>query len=372
MKSKLLVLLALVACKSSAPKADVIAIGEIGSLTGSEATFGTATRDGIELAIRQQNAQGGVKGKKLVVKVYDDQGKAEEAAAIMTKLITQEKVVAVLGEVSSSRTIAAAPIAQAAKIPMISPAATNPKVTEIGDYIFRACFIDPFQGTVLARFAAQKLGAKTAAILRDNQNDYSLGLAQFFTDSFEKQGGKVLKSEVYASGDVHFKSQLTAIKGANPDVLFVPGYYTEAALIARQARELGLMMPMLGGDAWDSPRLLEIGGKHIENAYFSNNYSADLPVPEVKRFIGEYEAAFHKPADGNASLGYEAALILIDALKRAKDDSPQALRDAIASTKQLKGVTGLITIDAQRNASKPLVILQVAEGKFKYLETIEP
>jgi branched-chain amino acid transport system substrate-binding protein len=347
-----------------------IVLGEIGSLTGSEASFGTATRDGIELAIRQANAAGGVKGRQIVVKVYDDQGKAEEAAAIMTKLITQDKVVAVLGEVSSSRSIAAAPIAQERRIPMISPSATNPKVTEIGDYIFRACFIDPFQGQVMAAFATRRMHAKTAAILRDNKSDYSLGLATFFTESFAAAGGKIVKDEMYASGDVHFKSQLTTIRAANPDVLFIPGYYTEAGLIARQARELGLQMPILGGDGWDSPKLLEIGGRFVENTYFANNYSEELP--EVQRFINEFRAAFHYPPDGLASLGYEAALLVIDALKRAKDDSPQALRDALAATKALPGVTGPITIDAQRNAQKALVIIQVKDGKFRYLETIQP
>jgi branched-chain amino acid transport system substrate-binding protein len=349
-----------------------IVVGEYGSLTGSEATFGTSTRDGIELAIRQANQAGGVKGKKLRARVYDDQGKPEEAASVVTKLITQDKVVALLGEVASSRTIAAAPIAQNNKIPMITPSSTNPKVTEIGDYIFRVCFIDPFQGTVMAKFAGAQLKAKTAAILRDTKSDYSLGLANFFIEAFKAGGGTIVKDEAYASGDVHFKSQLTAIKGAKPDIVFVPGYYTEVGLIARQARELGITVPLLGGDGWDSPKLTEIGGKFVENTYFSNHYSDELDTPEVKRFVTEFEATFKYKPDGLAAMGYDAALVLIDALKRAPDSSSKALRDAIADTKDFHAVTGKITLDAHRNATKSAVVLKVADGRYRYVTTINP
>jgi branched-chain amino acid transport system substrate-binding protein len=356
----------------NANTSDELLIGEFGSLTGSEATFGTSTRDGIELALRQANAAGGVKGKKLRAKVYDDQGKPEEAASAVTKLITQDKVIAILGEVASSRSIAAAPIAQNNRIPMITPSSTNPKVTEIGDHIFRVCFIDPFQGTVMAKFAQSELKAKTAAILRDTKSDYSIGLANYFIQSFKAAGGTIVSDEAYASGDVHFKSQLTVIKTTKPDVVFVPGYYTEVGLIARQARELGVNVPLLGGDGWDSPKLLEIGGKFVENTYFSNHYSDELDTPEVKRFVSEFESAFkHKP-DGLAAMGYDAANVLIDALKRAPDASSKALRDALANTKDFVGVTGKITLDEQRNATKSAVVLKVVDGKYKYMTTINP
>lgn len=357
---------------AEASASNEILIGEIGSLTGSEATFGTSTRDGVELAIRQANAKGGVNGKKLKVKVLDDQGKPEEAASAITKLITQDKVVAVIGEVASSRSIAMGPIAQNYKVPMISPSSTNPKVTEIGDYIFRVCFIDPFQGTVMARFASGELKAKNAAILRDTKSDYSLGLAQFFTEAFTKAGGTIVKDEAYASGDVHFKSQLTAIKAAKPDVIFVPGYYTEVGLVARQARELGLNAPLLGGDGWDSPKLTEIGGKFIDNSYFSNHYSEELDSPEVKSFVSEFKTAFSYQPDGLAAMGYDAASVLIDALKRSPDTTGPALRDAIAATKNFAAVTGKISIDAQRNPTKPAVVLKVDGGKYKYMATINP
>jgi branched-chain amino acid transport system substrate-binding protein len=349
-----------------------ILIGEVGSLTGSEATFGTSTRDGVELAIRQANAAGGINGRQLKIKLYDNQGKPEESASAITKLITQDKVVAVIGEVASSRSIAMGPIAQTYKIPMISPSSTNPKVTEIGDYIFRVCFIDPFQGTVMAKFASTQLKAKTAAILRDTKSDYSLGLAQYFTEAFTKAGGVIVKDEAYSSGDVHFKSQLTAIKSAKPDVIFVPGYYTEVGLVARQAKELGVNAPMLGGDGWDSPKLTEIGGKFIDGSYFSNHYSEELDTPEVKRFVSEFKAAFGYPPDGLAAMGFDAASVLIDSLKRAKDTNASSLRDAIAATQNFAAVTGKISIDAKRNPTKPAVVLKIEGGKYKYVTTIDP
>jgi branched-chain amino acid transport system substrate-binding protein len=349
-----------------------ILIGEFGSLTGSDATFGTSTRDGIDLAINEANTTGGVNGKRLRVIVYDDQGKPEEAASVVTKLITQDRVAAILGEVASTRTIAAAPIAQNNKIPLITPSSTNPKVTEVGDYIFRVCFIDPFQGRVMAKFASEHLKAKTAAILRDTKSDYSLGLASFFIKAFKEAGGTIVKDEAYASGDVHFKSQLTSIKTAKPEVVFVPGYYTEVGLIARQARELGISVPLLGGDGWDSPKLTEIGGKFIDNSYFSNHYSDELDTPEVKRFAQAYQAAYKTRPDGLSAMGYDAAQVLIAAMKKARDSSPQALRDAIADTKRFRGATGVITIDEHRNATKSAVVLKVDQGHMRYVTTIEP
>lgn len=351
---------------------DTLLIGEVGSMTGNDATFGTSTHNGIELALKEINGQGGVKGKKLQVVSLDDQGKPEEAATAVTKLITQDKVAAILGEVASSRSLAMAPIAQNNKIPMISPSSTNPKVTEMGDYIFRVCFIDPFQGTVMARFAMKDLKAKKVAILRDVKNDYSVGLANFFIETFKKNGGEIVIDQSYSAGDVDFKSQLTAIRSKKPDAIFVPGYYTEVGLIARQARELGVKAPLMGGDGWDSPKLNEIGGAAMNNSYFSNHYSAEDKSPKVQEFIKKYKEAYGIVPDSLAAMGYDAALVLADAMKRAKSLKSSDIRDAIAKTTNFSGVTGKITINPERNAVKSAVILKVENGNFKYLTTINP
>jgi branched-chain amino acid transport system substrate-binding protein len=351
---------------------DVIKIGEVGSTTGSEATFGVATHQGVDLAIKEINATGGIRGKKLQVVLLDDQGKPEEAATAVTRLITQDKVTAIIGEVASSRSLAMAPIAQQNKIPMISPSSTNPKVTEIGDYIFRVCFIDPFQGYVMAKFAAENLKFKKVAILRDVKNDYSVGLAKFFTETFKKLGGEIVVDQSYSAGDIDFKSQLTAIRAVKPEAIFVPGYYTEVGLIARQARSLGIKAPLLGGDGWDSPKLLQIGGKAIEGAYFSNHYSAEDKSPHVQSFIERYRKEYKETPSGLAAMGFDAAMVLADAMKRAKSLSPVDIRAALAATKDFQGVTGRISIDQQRNAVKPAVVLKVVNGSFVYDSTIRP
>jgi branched-chain amino acid transport system substrate-binding protein len=260
---------------------DVILVGEFSSLTGGTATFGQSTHNAIMMAFDEINASGGVLGKKLKVLVEDDQSKPEEAATAVTKLISQDRVVAVLGEVASSRTLAAAPIAQSNKVPLISPSSTNPRVTEVGDYIFRVCFIDPFQGSVMAKFAASTLKLTKVAILRDIKNDYSVGLADVFIERFKEMGGSITSDQSYSEGDTDFSAQLTSIKASNPQAVFVPGYYTEVGLIARQAKSLGLNVPLLGGDGWDSPKLTEIGGPALNGSYFSNHYSVDDPKPEI-------------------------------------------------------------------------------------------
>ena len=357
---------------TSGPTGDVITIGEVGSMTGSEATFGISTHNGIELAVSEINAAGGVKGKKIKMVSLDDQGKPEEAATAVTKLITQDNVTAILGEVASSRSIAMAPIAQQHKVPMISPSSTNPKVTEIGDYIFRVCFIDPFQGLVMSRFAIETLKIKKAAILRDVKNDYSVGLANVFTQAFTKAGGAIVDDKSYSAGDIDFKSQLTAIRSKNPEAIFVPGYYTEVGLIARQARELGIKVPLMGGDGWDSPKLKEIGGDAINGSYFSNHYSAEDKSPNVQKFIADYKKAHNEVPDGLAAMGYDAAKVLADAMTRAPDLSSASIRKALAETKDYRGVTGMITIDEKRNATKSAVVLNIDAGQFKYQTTIKP
>ena len=352
----------------------VIKIGEVGSMTGTEATFGTSSDRGIQLAVKEVNGAGGIKGRQIQVIALDDEGKPEEAATAATRLIASEHVLALLGEVASTRSLFMAPKAQAAKVPMVSPSSTNEKVTAVGDYIFRACFIDPFQGYVMAKFATETLKLKKAAILRDVRNDYSVGLAKVFNDNFAKMGGQIVDNESYSSGDVDFKAQLTNIKGAAPQALYVPGYYTDVGLIARQAREVGLTVPLLGGDGWDSEKLYEIGGVALEGSYFSNHYSVDDPSPRIQEFVGKFKKEYGgQVPDSLAAQAYDAAGMLFDAMKRAKDLSGPSIRDALAQTKDYKGVTGDITMDANRNASKPAVVLKVGKGgKYEFSGRIVP
>jgi branched-chain amino acid transport system substrate-binding protein len=355
-----------------APAADEIVIGEYGSLTGSEATFGISTKNGIDMAVDEINAAGGVLGKKVRVVVEDDQGKPEEAKVVVQKLIALNKVVAVLGEVASSNTEAAAPVSQENKIPMISPSSTKADITNIGDYIFRVCFIDPFQGYVMAKFTAQTLKLKNVAVFRDIKSAYSIGLADVFVENFKKMGGTIVSDESYSKGDTDFNAQLTTMKSKNPQAVFVPGYYTDVALIARQAKKQGLNVPLLGGDGWDSPKLMEIGGPALNGSFFSNHYAADDPSPTIQKFIAAYKARFNATPDALAGLGFDSAMVLFDAIKRAGTTEGPKLRDAIAATKDFPGVTGTITLNAQRNADKPAVVLEIKDGKFVFRETITP
>lgn len=356
---------------------NVIKIGEVSSMTGSEATFGVSTHRGIELAINDINSAGGIKGKKLTLITMDDQSKPDEAATVITKLITQDKVHAILGEVASSRSLAMAPIAQAHKIPMISPSSTNPRVTEQGDYIFRVCFIDPFQGSVMAKFAVDELKSKKAAILRDLKSDYSIGLSDYFEKTFKGLGGEIIADVSYSAGDIDFKSQLTKIRALIEEkgkdaVLFIPGYYTEVGLIARQARELGIQNALLGGDGWDSPKLKEIGGVAVDGAYFSSHYSPESRAPSVVSFTNKFKEVYHETPDGLAAMGYDAVLVLADAMKRAESFSSEHLRKAIAETKDFQAVTDKISIDQNRNAVKSAVILKVDKGEFRFHTTVSP
>lgn len=364
------VLASVVACGRKS--GDEIVIGEYGSLTGTTATFGQSTDHGIQMAFEEINAAGGVLGKKIRVIVEDDRSQPEEAAIAVTKLINQNKVTAILGEVSSSRSLAAAPICQSNQIPMISPSSTNPRVTQVGDYIFRVCFIDPFQGLVMAKFAANTLKLKRVAILVDVRNDYSVGLQTFFRQNFKQFGGEVVAEQSYSEGDSDFRAQLTQIKAINPEAIYVPGYYTEVATIARQAKELGITVPLLGGDGWDSPKLFEIGGDALNGCYLSNHYSVDDPSPAIQKFVGDYRAKFNQTPDALAALGYDAAKILADAITRAGSTEGSKIRDAIAATKDFAGVTGKITINAERNAVKPAVVLRIENGKFVFVETVSP
>jgi branched-chain amino acid transport system substrate-binding protein len=347
-----------------------IKIGHFASLTGDTATFGQSTDRGIRMAVAEINARGGVLGRPLEVISEDDRSVTEEARTAAQKLLQRDQVTALLGEVASSRSLAAAPEAQRARVPMISPASTNPKVTEVGDFVFRTCFIDPFQGAVMARFAYEDLKARRVAILFDFKQDYSVGLADFFRKKFAELGGEIVADERYTSGDIEFRAQLTTIRSANPDAVFVPGYYTEVGLIAKQARELGLDVPLLGGDGWDSAKTLEIGGAAVEGYYFSNHYAADSDSPKVKAFVESYREQHGEVPDAMAALGYDAAGILADALARAGETKGEPLRDALAATRDYDGVTGRVTIDAARNARKDAVVLKIEGGRFRFFRSV--
>jgi branched-chain amino acid transport system substrate-binding protein len=354
-----------------------ILVGEYGSMTGPQATFGISTHNGIMMAADEINAAGGINGRKIKVLSEDDQSKQEEAANAVTKLISQNNVLAILGEVASSASIAAAPICQSNKVPMITPSSTNDEVTRKGDYIFRICFTDSYQGEYQAVFADQwsttNKKPKSVAILTDVKSDYSQGLAKVFTGKFTSLGGKIVGTQSYANGDADFRSQLTAIKATNPTLLFVPGYYTDIGQIAIQARDLGITVPLLGGDGWESPKLIEIGGKALEGCFYTNHYFYADPSPVVSGFVQKYKERYGQIPDALAALGYDDMKTLADAMKRATKLDGPSLRDAIAQTKGLVGVTGTITIGPERNAmGKKLVIEEIKNGQLTLAATIDP
>jgi branched-chain amino acid transport system substrate-binding protein len=350
---------------------NTIKIGEYACLTGQTASFGTASHQGAQMAIDDANAAGGILGGKIKLITEDDQSKPGEAATAVRKLISRDHVVALIGEMVSSRSLEAGPIAQQNKIPMVS-ASTNSNVTKIGNYMFRVCFIDSFQGSVMAKFALNSLKKTRVAVLTDVRQDYSVGLAQFFKEYFTKNGGTVVAEQSYSSGDQDFKAQLTSIKAANPEAIFVPGYYNEVGLIALQARELGITVPLMGGDGWDSPTLTQIGGAAMEGNFFANHFSTEDQSPIIQDFIREFKKRFNRDPDGMAALGYDAARVLLDAITRAASTEPAKVRDALAVTKDFQGVTGKITIDENRNANKSVVVLTIKDNGFHYVETIAP
>ena len=352
-----------------------IRVGLYASLTGDGASFGQSSLEGTQLAVDEVNAAGGVLGgRQLQLLVEDDQSRPEEASNAVTKLITQDGVAAVLGEVASRRTLAAAPVAQRYQTPMITPASTNERVTEVGDYIFRICFIDPFQGEVLAKFAYNDLGARRAAVLKDISQDYSVGLTDSIVANFTALGGQVSEPVSYSGGDPDFRAVLTQIRAQKPDVIFATGYYTEAAIIVRQARELGMEMPILGGDGWVGDALAN-GREALRNTFISNHYSGDNPAPVVQDFVAAYRARFNREPDSIAALAYDAVKVLVDAFERAGTTEGPAVRDALARA-DVEGVTGQLTMNDQRNVSKPAVIQEVtyADGgvKYVYRTTINP
>ncbi|MDB6168637.1 MAG: Ethanolamine utilization protein EutJ [Verrucomicrobia bacterium] len=350
-----------------------IKVGQFASLTGKEASFGVAAHKGIVLAVDELNSRGGVLGHPVEFLVEDIQSKDGASATAVKKLIARDKVVAVLGGNASSNSLEAAPICQAAHVPMIAISSTNPKVTEMGTYIFRACFIDPFQGAVLAKFAAGTLHAKRVALLTSVSAPYSVGLSRVFRERFVAAGGQIVAEQRYSEGDKDFRAQLTAIKALAPDAIAATGYYSEAALICRQARALGIDVPLFGGDGWEAPQLIELGGQAVEGTYYSTHYSAESPAPEVRAFIRKFQARYdNEIPDAVAALGYDAMMLLADAMRRAGTTEGPKVRDALATTRDFPGITGRTTIDARRNTSKPAVILKVKDGRMEFVEAVRP
>ena len=350
-----------------------IKIGFFGDLTGPTFNFGRSAYNGVIMAADEINNAGGINGRKIDVVIEDDRGSAEEAARLTAKLIDNDKVVAIIAGGTSGNSRAAAPKAQASHIPLISPSSTDPAVTQVGDYIFRACFVDSFQGEVMANFAANTLKAQTAAILYDFNSSYGGGLTEYFELSFAKLGGRIVSKQTYMQGDADFKGQLSSIRSAAPDVIYIPGYYGDVALIAKQARLIGLTQPLLGGDGWDAPELWQLGGDALNGAYITTHYSSDDPSPAIQTFVENYKQRYGQLLpDAHAALAYDASKLLVDAIKRAGTTDSAQLRDALAQTKNFQGVTGFITMDADRDAVKPAVVLKLQDVRFIYQETIQP
>ena len=349
-----------------------IPVGVFAALTGDQAAFGTATVQGVRLAADEINAAGGVLGRKIRLIVEDDQGRPEEAASVVSKLITGNDVIVLIGENSSAQSLAAAPAAQANGVPMISPSSTNPAVTEKGEYIFLVCFTDPYQGKALASFVRNELKLDSAAILIDKKNDYSVGLAEVFKNQFEAAGGKIVAQQSYSGGDSEFRPQLTTIKAAAPQTLFIPGFYTEVEQIAIQARELGSTVPLVGGDGWDSPMVIQIGGKSVENSYFSDHYFVGDSRPLVQAFVGEYRKRHGKNPEANAALGYDALRVFADSVRRAGSLDRKAIRDQIAATKDYQGASGTITMGPDRNPIKPVAMIKIENGQMNFAGWVHP
>ncbi|MDR3669451.1 MAG: ABC transporter substrate-binding protein [Holophaga sp.] len=357
-----------VACDKGAKE---IKVGGIGPVTGEAATFGASTKNGMDMALAEWNGKGGVLGKQVKMAFADDKGDPAEAATVYTKLIEQDKSVAIIGTVMSKCSLAGAPICQNAKIPMIATSSTNPKVTLVGNYVFRVCFIDPFQGTVGAKFAFEDLKAKKAACIFDVGNDYTKGLSEFFKAKFTSLGGEVVGYEGHATGTTDFKAQLTKVLAAKPDILYVSDYYNDVALIAKQARELGFKGPLVGGDGWDSPKLMEVGGAAVEGCFFTNHYSKDDTSPMVQNFVKAYQAKYNAAPDALAALGYDATNIMLDAIQKAGATDGDKIKDSMAK-EDFQGVTGHVRFDGDRNPVKSAVIIEVKGGKQVYRTTVNP
>lgn len=352
---------------------DAIKLGHYGSLTGKDAAFGVATRKGVLLAIEEINAKGGVLGRPLAYLVEDIQSKQGESATAVKKLISRDKVVAVIGANASANSLEAAPICQNSQIPMMAISSTNPRVTEVGDYIFRICFIDPFQGAVLAKFAHTSLKAKRVALLTAVNSPYSVGLSAVLRQDFTARGGEIIAEQKYNEGEKDFRAQLTALRPLKPDVIAITGFYAEAALICLQARALGIDVPFIGGDGWEAPQLIELGRKAVEGTYYSTYFSAENDAPEVRAFVKKFSARWTKEIpEAVSALGYDAVYLIAAAMAKAGTTAGPTLRDAIAATKNFPGVTGQTTIDEKRNSAKAAVMLTVKNGRSQFFEAVTP
>ena len=366
-------------CGGGEKKADTIKVGANLEMTGGSASYGISSKNAIELAFKEINEKGGINGKQLELVVADNKSEAAEATNAMQKLVSQDNVVAVIGPNLSSSVIAASAINNSAKVLDIAPMATNPYVTvdqasgKTKDFNYRTCFIDPFQGTVMAKFATAELGVGNAAILIDNSSDYAKGLAQFFKENFVKEGGAVTAEESYLQKDTDFKATLTKIKATNPDFLYMPGYYQEVGLIVKQARELGMNMPIAGGDGWDSAKMPEIAGAAaLNNTYFSSLYSPEDSSDINKNFVAAYEKAYGQKPDVFAALSYDSALLVAEAIKNAGSTEPAKISEAMAKINGFSGVSGSVTFDDKHNPVKSAVILEYKDGAQSLKTKINP
>ena len=366
-----LVILVLSLCAFSEVLAQ-IKIGAVSCISGGLSTFGVSSINGAKMAVEEVNAAGGVLGQQLELVVDDNGSKSGETATIARKFLSQDHVVAILGDLTSTATLEAAPLAQAAHIPLLTPSATNIAITKVGDYIFRSCFTDPFTGRVMARFAIQHLHARRAVILTDVKQDYSIGVTAELRGYFTQNGGQIVQEFSFSSGDTDFRAQLSSLKNVHPDVVFLPAYYTEAALILREARQLGITVPFVGGEGWDSPSLVAVAGKSADGSFYTNHFSPNDPAPKVHSFVQAYQAKYGHVPDALAALWYDGAWLLADAIRRAGSFEPSKIRDALAVTKDFSGVTGNISLDDQRNASKPGVVVTIAKGQVKMVERVLP
>lgn len=358
-------------------KGDIV-VGFFGSLTGEQATFGQSSKEGTELAVEEINGAGGIKvggqgaARRLKLVSEDDGGKQEQATNVVAKLINSDKAVAIVGEVASSMSLAGGTVANDAGIPMVSGSSTNPKVTE-KEFVFRVCFTDDYQGRMLAHFAFEKLGKKSAAILTDVKQAYAVGLAKVFKGEYETLGGKIVTEQKYQNGDVDLKSQLTAIKATGPEIIFMPGYYNDAGTAAKQSRELGITVPLLGGDGWESPSLLSLGGEALNGSYYSNHYYAEDPDPGIVAFVAKYKKRYGREPDSIAALAYDATLVLREAMGKAANLDGRTLRDALAAVQGYKAVTGEISFDSHRNpGTKAILMLGIQDKKLVVADRVSP
>jgi branched-chain amino acid transport system substrate-binding protein len=367
----------LTGCGGAKQDSNEIKVGADFELTGGVANYGKQALNGIQLAFKQANANGGVLGKKLTLVLADNKSEASEATNAMTKLITTDKVVTVMGPVVSSNVLAALQVAQDNKVPLITPTGTNEKITydnnQLRSYVFRSCFIDPFQGKIMANFATNTLKVKNAVIYIDNSSDYSKELAKTFEELFTQNGGKIIGKEAFLQKDQDFKATLTKIKAMNPEVIFLPAYYEEVGKIVKQAREMGINVPIIGTDGWDDPKVVDFAGAAaLNNTYFSNHYSSQDTDPNVVKFIEAYKKEYNQEPGAMAALGYDAGLLLIDAITRANSTEPAKIREALEQTKGLQLSTGLLTMDPKHNPIKSAVVIEMKDGKQTFKEKINP